>query len=71
MELVIATMKRRWLKSARKATHLRARPLTAFDRKTKSALGAAAWGLFSRSWEADKRHLLGEFVPPGGRRLGG
>ena len=58
MELVIAPTKRRWLKSARKATHLRARPLTAFDRKTKGALGAAAWGLFSRSWKVKKRPVI-------------
>jgi len=50
MTLILGTVKSRWLKSARRTAHLRARPLTAFDRKAKAALGAAAWSLFSRSW---------------------
>jgi hypothetical protein len=55
MTLIMGTMKSRWLKSARRSAHLRARPLTAFDRKSKAALGAAAWSLFSRSWRTPAR----------------
>jgi len=42
MTLILGTVKSRWLKSARRTAHLRARPLTAFDRKSKAARGAAA-----------------------------
>lgn len=57
MTLIVGMVKTRWLKSARRTAHLRARPLTAFDRKTKGALGAAAWGVFSRSWRTPRRRF--------------
>ncbi|MGP8123536.1 MAG: hypothetical protein ACLP8B_23805 [Xanthobacteraceae bacterium] len=65
MAVMVGTTKSRWLKSARKSAHLRARPLTAFDRKGKGMLGAAAWCVFSRSWRAEMRRLRGEFAAAG------